>query len=695
MRMNEPVTLHEIEFDEDDVLVSRTDPGGRVVFCNEAFTKISGFTTEELLGAPHNIVRHPHMPPAAFADLWATIKAGRPWHGLVKNRSKSGDHYWVRANVTPVRDGDVVTGYISIRSRPTTTEKAHAETVYAAMREGRRSGYDLRDGELVRAGWRARLVEWRDAVGMRMAATVVLMLAAVASVGGVALSGMLDSNATLQDVIAAAGGSVPVGLLAEAEADFRFHATVAGAVALVATLLAGSLAMVTFAGMRRHLDALERQFEAIAANDLAIRTAPPKAREFQRVTALLRMLRARIAFNEAERAESDRVAAAERRAVIGTLGEKVESESAAAITSVAGRTDAIAEEAEAMASIAVALSGRAGGMALASTDARDAVEAVAAASEELAASIREITTQAARTGEITRRAVAGGVVAADTIGRLSETVGRIGEVVHLIRAVAGQTNLLALNATIEAARAGDAGKGFAVVAGEVKGLAGQTAHSTEEIGRHIAEVQASTDAVVAAVSGIGTMITDIAEAAGAIAAAMEEQATVTQEIARNVAQSGIAVRRMSDEADAVSAAAQDAGVRARGVSDQTSAVKGEVASLQGALSGVVRSSIRDADRRTSERYAVSEGCAVEVGGARKEGRLVTVSLHSALLSGIAGARIGDELVIVLTQRGGLRRHGVVGSINAQGLNVEITEEDADRAWAGAVDAMLKGRKRAA
>lgn len=689
MRLNEPITSREIDFDEDDVLVSRTDPDGRIVFCNKAFTRISGFTTEELLGAPHNIVRHPHMPPAAFADLWATIQAGRPWDGLVKNRAKSGDHYWVRANVTPVRDGDAVTGYISIRSRPTAAEKAQAEATYAAMREGRPSGYGLRDGELRRSGWRARLVEWRDAVGLRMAATIVLMVLALGGVGGVALEGMLDSNAVLRDVIVA--GAAPADRLAETQADFRFHALLAAILALAATLLAGILTALTFTGLRRQISALEHQFEAIDANDLAARADPPKAREFRRVTALLRMLRARMAFNEAERAETDRTAAAERRAVIGTLAEKVESESVAAVAAVAGRTDAIAEQAEAMASIATALSGRAGGMALASTDARDAVEAVAAASEELAASIREITTQAARTGEITRRAVAGGETAAETIGRLSETVGRIGEVVHLIRAVAGQTNLLALNATIEAARAGDAGKGFAVVAGEVKGLAGQTAHSTEEIGRHIAEVQASTEAVVAAVSGIGAMITDIAEAAGGIAAAMEEQATVTQEIARNVAQSGIAVRRMSDEADAVSTAAQDAGMRAQGVSNQTSAVKGEVASLQGALASVVRSSIRDADRRTCERHAVSEGCAVELGGGRKDGRLVNVSLYSALLSGVAGARIGDELVIILTECGGLRRRGTVRSITAQGLNVEITGEDSGRAWESAVDAMRKGR----
>src|SRR5271170_5332176 len=118
MRVNEPVTAVETEIPGDEPLVSRTDPGGRITFANHVFVEVSGFTEAELLGAPHNILRHPHMPAAAFADLWATVKAGRPWNGLVKNRAKSGDFYWVQANVTPVVERGTVTGYISIRSQP-------------------------------------------------------------------------------------------------------------------------------------------------------------------------------------------------------------------------------------------------------------------------------------------------------------------------------------------------------------------------------------------------------------------------------------------------------------------------------------------------------------------------------------------------------------------------------------------------
>ena len=113
MRVNEPITDNEIELPAGEPLVSRTDTGGRIIFANHVFTEVSGFTEDELLGAPHNLVRHPHMPPVAFANLWTTIKAGRPWEGLVKNRAKNGDFYWVKANVTPVMEGDTLLGVIS------------------------------------------------------------------------------------------------------------------------------------------------------------------------------------------------------------------------------------------------------------------------------------------------------------------------------------------------------------------------------------------------------------------------------------------------------------------------------------------------------------------------------------------------------------------------------------------------------
>jgi methyl-accepting chemotaxis protein/aerotaxis receptor len=199
MRLNEPITDREVVVPDDAMLVSATDTGSRIRFANAAFVKVSGFSAAELEGAPHNLVRHPHMPEAAFADLWSVLKAGRPWEGLVKNRTKSGDHYWVRANVTPVVEAGKVTGYVSIRTRPSQQETTAAEAAYASMRAGGKE-FTLRDGELVRTGWRSRLRDGWFSVTARMAAAGAASLLAVVAVGWLGLSGMRASNDGLQSV---------------------------------------------------------------------------------------------------------------------------------------------------------------------------------------------------------------------------------------------------------------------------------------------------------------------------------------------------------------------------------------------------------------------------------------------------------------------------------------------------------------
>jgi aerotaxis receptor len=140
MRDNGPITTNELILTAESLLVSQTDTSERITFANDAFIRISGFTREELLGAPHNIVRHPHMPQDAFRDLWDTVNSGHPWEGLVKNRTKNGDFYWVRANVTPVVEANELKGHISIRTKPGRDEVAAAEAIYADMRAGRARG---------------------------------------------------------------------------------------------------------------------------------------------------------------------------------------------------------------------------------------------------------------------------------------------------------------------------------------------------------------------------------------------------------------------------------------------------------------------------------------------------------------------------------------------------------------------------
>jgi len=130
MKNNLPVTQREIDYSESLVFASKTDTKGVITYANDAFVKISGFSREELIGSNHNIVRHPDMPEWAFADLWKTVSEGHPWRGYIKNRAKNGDHYWVRANISPILKSGTVVGYISLRKKPSRAEIANVETLY-------------------------------------------------------------------------------------------------------------------------------------------------------------------------------------------------------------------------------------------------------------------------------------------------------------------------------------------------------------------------------------------------------------------------------------------------------------------------------------------------------------------------------------------------------------------------------------
>ena len=137
MRNNQPITQRERTFPAQQRLISTTDAKGVITYCNDAFVEISGFSREELMRAPHNLVRHPDVPPAVFDHMWTTLKKGLPWMGIVKNRCKTGDHYWVNAYVTPVFDGERVVGYESVRVKPTAEQVRRAEALYSRVNRGK------------------------------------------------------------------------------------------------------------------------------------------------------------------------------------------------------------------------------------------------------------------------------------------------------------------------------------------------------------------------------------------------------------------------------------------------------------------------------------------------------------------------------------------------------------------------------
>ena len=133
MKINQPVTNNEAPIAEGTIVVSKTTPAGIITFCNDEFINVSGFSEEEVIGKSHNIVRHPSMPPAIFADLWNTIQRGEPWSGIVKNRCKNGDYYWLYANVTPIFEQGKIVEFMSVRTKPTPQQVADASKAYDKM----------------------------------------------------------------------------------------------------------------------------------------------------------------------------------------------------------------------------------------------------------------------------------------------------------------------------------------------------------------------------------------------------------------------------------------------------------------------------------------------------------------------------------------------------------------------------------
>lgn len=192
MRNNQPVTQREIALAPQQKLISTTDARGVITYCNDAFVEISGFDRADLIGAPQNIVRHPDVPPAVFAHMWAALKQGQPWMGIVKNRSKNGDHYWVNAYVTAIYEGNQVVGFESVRVKPTADQIRRAESLYKRISQGK-PAIPRRDT------WQPALVNSLPYLAMGLTGTVSGLflstpLAVAVTVGVAASIGLLSSR---------------------------------------------------------------------------------------------------------------------------------------------------------------------------------------------------------------------------------------------------------------------------------------------------------------------------------------------------------------------------------------------------------------------------------------------------------------------------------------------------------------------
>lgn len=445
MRINHPINDVETVLPAGQFIYSRTDINGTITEANEAFAQISGYQREEMLGQPHNMVRHPDMPPEAFADMWRDLKAGRPWRGLVKNRRKDGGYYWVVANASPVREEGRIVGYQSVRTCPSRDEIDSASEAYRRIGSGDQSIH-ICHGRVVPR----RLSPWAKFNSLEVQLPVI------------GLVGLLGSA------------------LASAMAwtDWNISRSIAGVVALsLLTLNVYFLTVFTprlntnLRQIREYLEQLlitgnlQKRFSA-SRYDLIGAVADDLDRFISSVQATVQGM--------ADTARHVQRIANDVSQGMHSIQEAAHIQGEATSSAAAG-----VEE------ITVSI----GEVASHAISTRDAATSASEASETGTALSEQACTTILSLSETVKSSAA-------QVERLGKQSVEISRITDTIKDIADQTNLLALNAAIEAARAGELGRGFAVVADEVRKLAERTTKATHEISEMIRSVQSETDAAV-------------------------------------------------------------------------------------------------------------------------------------------------------------------------------------------------------
>lgn len=481
MRVNLPVIAREYPFPKGQTLVSTTDLKGRILYCNPMFIEVSGYDKQELLGQPHNMIRHPDMPEEAFRDMWETIASGNPWSAPVKNRRKDGSFYWVMANVTPLMQGDQPSGYMSVRTEATRDQIQAADQLYRQMQAEKQAGtlvHMLREGQIVKNtlwGRMARAVQLGP-LGKIMLCTLLLVFA---SWGAALLGGHTMT-------LAAGAAWLGVVLLALGMAVYLHQATVAP------------------------LSQMLRWANRMAAGDLTQKIAASRNDTVGQLQKALAQLNVNLlSIVRDARQESEHMQLSTREIAQGNQD-------------LSERTEAQASNLEQTAA---------------------SMEEITGTVKQTAESARQATvlaTQATQVAERSSEAVDG---VASTMKQIQTASGRISEITQLIDSIAFQTNILALNAAVEAARAGEQGRGFAVVASEVRSLSHRTLSAAKEIRQliddsatKVSEGHAKTDAAQKTMTESLELVRRVNSLIGEIHSASNEQLSGISQVNAAVAQ---------------------------------------------------------------------------------------------------------------------------------------------------------------
>ncbi|MBL8328199.1 MAG: PAS domain S-box protein [Rubrivivax sp.] len=511
MRVNLPVVDSEYPFPEGALVVSTTDPQGRILYGNAAFVEVSGFKRAELLGQPHNILRHPDMPAEAFRDMWATLAQGRPWTGIVKNRRKDGRHYWVKANVTPIFEGARISGYLSVRTQPERATVQAVEQLYATMRA------EAEQGRLVHRVQSGAV--WRDTWGSRVLRAcrlgVTARLAALAGLPGL--------------------GTAALGAWAGWPGPALLAAVAAGAVFSAAAVALGLRRWV-----HQPLEALLPQANRLAAGDLT-----------QSIHIDGEGLVADVALALGQ-------AGVNMRAVVGDAlretaqMQRATSEIASGNQNLASRTESQAASLEQTAA---------------------SIHQITDTVRHCASDAGEARQLAARACDTTRHSAQAMQAMSATMSGIAQSSARIGEIIGVIDSIAFQTNILALNAAVEAARAGEQGRGFAVVAAEVRALAQRTTGAARQVkdlisasAAQVAAGHQQSDAARQTMAEVKAAVQQVSAVIESIANGAREQLSSFSEVNEAISQIEEITQRNAGLVQQVAASAQELDRQAGSVS---------------------------------------------------------------------------------------------------------------------------------